>query len=138
MDAWRALDGGETVLSPHPDYTGPHSRRNPLQECFYARSLLNRTYRHLFTAQVIALIGTGLATVALGLLAYPGVVLGTALAIKMIAYAGVAPIAGAVAGLLTAPGVSCVTEYRESRCRSLPALSSPELATAASAKVSSL
>jgi len=29
--------------------------------------LLNRTYRHLFTAQVIALIGTGLATVALGL-----------------------------------------------------------------------
>ena len=68
--------------------------------------LLNRTYRHLFTAQVIALIGTGLATVALGLLAYQlaggdaGAVLGTALAIKMIAYVGVAPIAGAVAGLL--------------------------------------
>ena len=32
--------------------------------------LSNRTYRHLFMAQVIALIGTGLATVALGLLAY--------------------------------------------------------------------
>ncbi|WP_281277309.1 hypothetical protein [Hankyongella ginsenosidimutans] len=32
--------------------------------------LANRTYRHLFLAQVIALIGTGLATVALGLLAY--------------------------------------------------------------------
>ena len=30
----------------------------------------NRTYRHLFLAQVIALIGTGLATIALGLLAY--------------------------------------------------------------------
>lgn len=30
----------------------------------------NRTYRHLFAAQVIALIGTGLATVALGLLAW--------------------------------------------------------------------
>ena len=29
--------------------------------------LSNRTYRHLFMAQVIALIGTGLATVALGL-----------------------------------------------------------------------
>jgi hypothetical protein len=28
--------------------------------------LSNRTYRHLFMAQVIALIGTGLATVALG------------------------------------------------------------------------
>ena len=32
--------------------------------------LTNRTYRHLFLAQVIALVGTGLATVALGLLAY--------------------------------------------------------------------
>ena len=65
--------------------------------------LANRTYRHLFLAQVIALIGTGLATVALGLLAYDiaggdaGAVLGTALAIKMAAYIGVAPIAGAFA-----------------------------------------
>lgn len=68
--------------------------------------LKNRTYRHLFLAQVIALIGTGLATVALGLLAYDiagaeaGAVLGTALAIKMIAYVGVAPIAGAFAEVL--------------------------------------
>jgi H+ antiporter protein len=65
--------------------------------------LANRTYRHLFLAQVIALIGTGLATVALGLLAYDlagaeaGAVLGTALAIKMTAYIGVAPIAAAFA-----------------------------------------
>lgn len=65
--------------------------------------LTNRTYRHLFLAQVIALVGTGLATVALGLLAYDlagadaGAVLGTALAIKMVAYVGVAPIAGAFA-----------------------------------------
>lgn len=65
--------------------------------------LANRTYRHLFLAQLIALVGTGLATVALGLLAYDlagadaGVVLGTALAIKMIAYVGVAPIAAAFA-----------------------------------------
>lgn len=65
--------------------------------------LSNRTYRHLFLAQVIALLGTGLATVALGLLAYDlaganaGVVLGTALAIKMLAYIGVAPIASAFA-----------------------------------------
>ena len=63
----------------------------------------NRTYRHLFFAQVIALLGTGLATVALGLLAYDlaganaGAVLGTALAIKMVAYIGVAPIAAAFA-----------------------------------------
>lgn len=57
----------------------------------------------MFLAQVIALIGTGLATIALGLLAFnlaganAGVVLGTALAIKMIAYVGVAPIAAAFA-----------------------------------------
>ena len=65
--------------------------------------LANRTYRHLFLAQVIALIGTGLATVALGLLAFDlagadaGAVLGTALAIKMVAYVGVAPVASAFA-----------------------------------------
>src|SRR5262245_55187861 len=65
--------------------------------------LLHRTYRHLFLAQVIALVGTGLATVALGLLAYElagaeaGAVLGTALAIKMIAYVGVASVAAALA-----------------------------------------
>lgn len=65
--------------------------------------LADRTYRHLFAAQVIALVGTGLATVALGLLAYDlaggdaGAVLGTALAIKMIAYVGVAPVAAAFA-----------------------------------------
>ncbi|NPD15144.1 MFS transporter [Xinfangfangia sp. D13-10-4-6] len=68
--------------------------------------LKNRTYRHLFAAQVIALVGTGLMTVALGLLAYDlaganaGAVLGTALAIKMIAYVGVAPVAQAFADRL--------------------------------------
>ena len=65
--------------------------------------LADRVYRHLFLAQVLSLIGTGLATVALGLLAFDlaganaGAVLGTALAIKMIAYVGVAPIAAAFA-----------------------------------------
>lgn len=68
--------------------------------------LKNRTYRHLFSAQVIALVGTGLMTVALGLLAYDlagadaGAVLGTALAIKMLAYVGVAPVAQAFADRL--------------------------------------
>jgi hypothetical protein len=33
--------------------------------------LANRTYRHPFLAQVIALVGTGLATVATGRLARP-------------------------------------------------------------------
>lgn len=55
-------------------------------------------YRRLFTAQVVALAGTGLLTVALGLLAYDlagaraGTVLGTALTIKMLAYVFVAPV----------------------------------------------
>ena len=65
--------------------------------------LADRTYRHLFLAQVVALLGTGLATVALGLLAYDlsgsraGLVLGTVFTIKMVAYVGIAPIAGAFA-----------------------------------------
>ncbi|GAA2794029.1 MFS transporter [Kitasatospora paracochleata] len=65
--------------------------------------LRNRAYRHLFTAQVVALVGTGLATVALSLLAYDlagrnaSAVLGTALAIKMVAYVAVAPLAAALA-----------------------------------------
>lgn len=64
--------------------------------------LSDRTYRHLFLAQAVALVGTGLATVALGLLAYDlaganaGRVLGTALAIKMIAYVVVSPLASAL------------------------------------------
>jgi hypothetical protein len=70
-----------------------------------------RDYRHLFAAQVVALFGTGLTTVALGLLAYQlagaeaGAVLGTALAIKMIAYVTVAPIAAAHAD--RAPSSNC-------------------------------
>jgi len=64
--------------------------------------LRNPTYRSLFSAQVLALLGTGLLTVALGLLAYDlagdkaGAVLGTALTIKMVAYVGVAPLMAAL------------------------------------------
>lgn len=59
-------------------------------------------YRKLFTAQVLALLGTGLLTVALGLLAFDlaggqaGAVLGTALTIKMLAYVFVAPVMAAL------------------------------------------
>jgi predicted MFS family arabinose efflux permease len=65
-------------------------------------ALRNATYRRLFLAQVIALAGTGLATVALGLIAYDvggdraGSVLGTAFAIKMLAFVLVAPAAAAL------------------------------------------
>ncbi|MFN7089062.1 MAG: MFS transporter [Allorhizobium sp.] len=67
------------------------------------KTLRNPTFRHLFAAQLVALLGTGLATVALGLLAWKlagdnaGAVLGTALAIKMVAYVTLAPVAAAVA-----------------------------------------
>lgn len=70
----------------------------------------NRNYRHLFAAQVVALFGTGLTTVALGLLAYDlagaraGVVLGTAFALKMVVYVLLAPIAGAYADQLPRRG----------------------------------
>ena len=72
--------------------------------------LANRTYGRLFLAQIIALLGTGLLTVALGLLAFAlagdraGTVLGTALAIKMIAYVAVAPVVGAFAAQLPRKG----------------------------------
>ncbi len=63
--------------------------------------LRHRNFRRLFLAQVVALVGTGLTTVALALLAYDiagaqaGAVLGTALAIKMTVYVLLAPLAGA-------------------------------------------
>ncbi|MGR3463086.1 MAG: MFS transporter [Roseovarius sp.] len=63
--------------------------------------LANRNYARLFGAQVVALLGTGLLTVGLGLLAYDlagaraGVVLGTAYTIKMVAYVGLSPLAQA-------------------------------------------
>lgn len=66
--------------------------------------LKNRTYRHLYLAQIVAVMGTGLATVALGLLAFDlaeenaGAVLGTVFAIKMLAYVVLSPIANAFSG----------------------------------------
>lgn len=68
--------------------------------------LRNPSYAKLFSAQVIALVGTGLLTVALGLLAFDiaggnaGVVLGTALTIKMIAYVAVSPVMSALTARL--------------------------------------
>ncbi len=80
--------------------------------------LANRVYRRLFGAQVVALVGTGLTTVALALLAYElsgadaGEVLGIALALKMLAYVFVSPLVASIAdrlprrGLLVALDVS--------------------------------
>ncbi|WP_321831185.1 MFS transporter [Thalassovita sp.] len=77
--------------------------------------LSDRRFRHLFGAQIVALLGTGLASVALGLLAYDlagdqaGMVLGAVFTIKMVAYVTIAPVAGAFAD-------------RINRCRLLVAL----------------
>lgn len=68
----------------------------------FAIALRHRTYRHLFVAQVVALLGTGLLTVALSLLAFEiepesaGVVVATALTIKIVAYVLLAPVVTAL------------------------------------------
>jgi MFS family permease len=60
-------------------------------------------YRRLFGAQIASLLGTGVATIALGLLAYDlagdnaGAVLGGVLALKMVAYVGLSPVIAAFA-----------------------------------------
>jgi len=65
--------------------------------------LANPRFRRLFTAQVIALVGTGMSTVALSLLAFAlggaqaAVILGAALALKMVAYVFFAPVFGGLA-----------------------------------------
>ncbi|MET4901713.1 MFS transporter [Paenarthrobacter sp. CC6] len=68
--------------------------------------LRDKSYRRLFSAQVVALTGTGLLTVALGLLSFDlagsnaGAVMGTALTIKMLAYVGFAPVINALVARL--------------------------------------
>lgn len=68
--------------------------------------LRNPTYAKLFSAQIVALLGTGLLTVALGLLAFDiaggdaGVVMGLAMTIKMVAYVAVAPVVSALTSRL--------------------------------------
>ena len=64
-------------------------------------ALANSTYRRLLLAQILSVLGSGLTTIALGLLAFElaggdaGVVLGIALGLKMVAYVGLAPVAAA-------------------------------------------
>lgn len=68
--------------------------------------LSNPIFRRLFVAQTLALLGTGLLTIALGLTAYQlagaqaGQVLGLALTIKMVAYVGVSPVMTALVARL--------------------------------------
>ncbi|MBF0445446.1 MAG: MFS transporter [Magnetococcales bacterium] len=66
----------------------------------------NPVYMKLFAAQVTAITGTGLSTIALALLAYDlaggnaGAVLGVALALKMVAFVVIAPAVGSMAHIL--------------------------------------
>jgi MFS family permease len=66
--------------------------------------LADSRFVRLFAAQVTALLGTGLLTIALALLAVDiagakgGLVLGFALTLKMVAYVGLAPVANALLG----------------------------------------
>jgi len=68
-----------------------------------SRAISHPVYRRLLLAQVLSVLGSGLTTIALGLLAFElaggdaGAVLGTALALKMVAYVGLAPIAAVLA-----------------------------------------
>ncbi|QZY50881.1 MFS transporter [Leucobacter tenebrionis] len=68
--------------------------------------LRNPGYAKLFGAQIIALLGTGLLTVALGLLAFEiaggeaGIVMGVAMTIKMVAYVAVSPVTTALTARL--------------------------------------
>lgn len=63
----------------------------------------NQNYIRLLAAQIISLIGSGVSSVCLALLAYnlagnnAGMVLSIAFAIKMVAYIGLAPLFGAIA-----------------------------------------
>lgn len=89
--------------------------------------LKNRTYATLFAAQVVALLGTGLLTVALGLLAFDiaggdgGIVMGTAMTIKIAAYVFVGPIATALVASLPRKAVLVAADLT----RALVALALP-------------
>ena len=89
--------------------------------------LANTTYAKLFSAQVLALLGTGLLTVALSLLAYDiagadaGVVMGTALTIKMLAYVAVSPVVAALTARLPRKAVLlCADSVRAVVALALP------------------
>ena len=65
-------------------------------------ALRHAEYRKLFSAQISSLLGTGLMTVALALLAFEiggenaGFILGTIFTLKMVAYVAFSPIANAL------------------------------------------
>jgi len=90
LGVWDIDLGSAGVIGYQREMSGSSPLRNP-------------TFRRLFAAQALALLGMGLTTVALALLVYEldparaGLVLGGALGLKMVVKVIVAPIAGAYA-----------------------------------------
>ncbi len=84
-------------------HSGAHRHLRHPRSSAPAGPLANPVYRRLLAAQIVALAGTGITTVALGLLAYDlagkqaGAVLGAVLALKMVAYVGLSPVIAAFA-----------------------------------------
>lgn len=98
----------------------------------YQQCLRNPTYTKLFAAQASALVGTGLLTVALGLLAYQiaggdaGVVLSTALTIRIVAFVVISPVMAAVVTRLPRTGVLVTADaVRAGIAICLPFVNSP-------------
>jgi MFS family permease len=97
------LDGNECIIGSFPWSTLTEGEFQMTGQGRNISPLNHPAFRRLFSAQVIALVGTGLTTVALTLLAYDlvqenaGIVLGTALAFKMLAYVVFAPVVGGLA-----------------------------------------
>ena len=81
-------------LTPPSNADGSSRKLSPLAD---------PVFRRLFAAQVVALTGTGMTTVALALLAFQlsggnaGAVLGSVMAVRLIAYVGLAPAIGGIA-----------------------------------------
>lgn len=104
-------------LTRIPRTTGRSTQvRSRIAKVVVLEVLKNPTYAKLFSAQIIALLGTGLLTVALGLLAFDiaggdaGVILGTALTIKMVAYVAVSPVITALTARLPQKTVLIVAD----------------------------
>lgn len=87
-----------------------------------------RSYYRLFAGYVSALIATGVATVVLAMLAFDlagddsGAVIGTALSIKMLAYALAAPVVTVLLGQLPRKAVLIVLDLIRAGCLFLLAL----------------
>jgi MFS family permease len=94
--------------------------------------LRHPVFQRLFAAQILALMATGLLTIALGLLAFDiagdqaGQVLGLALTIKMLAYVGVAPVMTALVARLNRKLVLLAADMvRAAAVLTLPFMSEP-------------